>query len=137
LPRTSALDPLEIAEVSWRASFLLSTFVERVAVLGILLAQKCGSFDMVVKLYTQALTVPHIISGLGGSTLYFGVVDVSNPFTKVAFGTTTGVDIFGFDDFTVASATQVVPEPSSFALLGSALVLFGGYTLWRRRHSRA
>ena len=67
--------------------------------------------------------------------LYFGVVDVSNPFTKVTFGTTTGVDIFGFDDFTVGSPSQVVPEPSTLSLLSSALVMFGGLTVWRRRRS--
>lgn len=86
---------------------------------------------------SSTLTIPHTILGPGGSVLYYGVVNANNPFTKVTFGNTSGIDFFGFDNFTVGSAAQVVPEPSTFALLGSTLLLFGGFTAWRRRRQSA
>jgi hypothetical protein len=65
-----------------------------------------------------------------GSVLYFGVIDIDNPFTKITFLNSSGTDFFGIDDFTIAS--QVIPEPNTLLLLGSGLVL-GGLVIRRRR----
>lgn len=58
------------------------------------------------------LTVPSVINGVGGSVLYFGVIDTENPFTSLTFGNTAvGFDSFGFDDMTIGSLAQVVTSP--------------------------
>jgi hypothetical protein len=55
----------------------------------------------------------------GGSVLFWGVIDTANPFTEVRFGNTAaGVDVFAFDDFTIATPGQVVPVPTPLLLLG-------------------
>ncbi len=60
------------------------------------------------------LTVPSVINGVGGSVLYFGVIDTENPFTSLTFGNTAvGFDSFGFDDMTIGSLAQVVTSPPS------------------------
>ena len=67
-----------------------------------------------------------------GSVLYFGVIDTDNPFVQVRFvRNLNSADGFGFDDMTIARATQVippsavVPEPGTYALLSLVLVLIG------------
>jgi hypothetical protein len=84
------------------------------------------------------LNVPHSFppDNLGGGVLYFAFLDSSNTYTQVKFSNDGGfLDSFGFDDFTIASA-QVVPEPNTFLLLGSGLLLFGGFAIWRQKRSR-
>ena len=55
---------------------------------------------------TTTLTIPNSINGNGGSVLYYGVVaqNSGEVFTNAVFGdTASGIDYFGFDDFTVGS----------------------------------
>ena len=52
------------------------------------------------------------MNGLGGSVLFWGLIDTDNPFTSLTFGNTAaGTDFFGFDDMTIGSVEQVVPTP--------------------------
>ncbi len=68
-----------------------------------------------------------------GSNLYFGFYDTTNTFTSITFNNTGsgGVDVFGFDDFTIGNIEQVTPtsptpEPSTFALLGTGVLALAG-----------
>ena len=87
---------------------------------------------------TQTYTIPNTLSGLGGSVLYWGLIDTDNLFTGISFGNTaSGYDFFGFDDFSIGSVEQVVdpvPEPTTFLLLGAGLVGLAGL---RRRFKRS
>jgi hypothetical protein len=74
---------------------------------------------------TTTLIIPHTQNAPGGSVLYFGVIDILNPFTSVTFGNTSaGFDVFGFDDMTIASPAQVgtTPQPNNPQMPGSILV---------------
>lgn len=79
------------------------------------------------------LTVPHQKgSATSGSVLYFGFFDAGNTYKSISFAG-AGSDVFGFDDFSIGSQAQinsvqalagasVVPEPASFALLGTLML---------------
>lgn len=93
-----------------------------------------GDFNGQVTLTTVAgtplvLNVGNTQNGMGGSVLYFGfyVTTAAEEFTKISFGNTaSGVDFFAFDDFSIGSRQQVVPqvpEPASLLLLGGGLGL--------------
>ena len=58
---------------------------------------------------TQKVTIPHTMNSPGGTVIYFGFIDLDNPFTTATFGNTApGTDYFGFDDFTIGTKEQVV-----------------------------
>lgn len=86
------------------------------------------------------LTIPNTTNGLGGSVLFYGIIaDNDNEvFTDISFGNTaSGVDVFGFDDFTVGDLEQVggvVPEPSSTLALLVLGTLGAGFALKRKRN---
>ena len=63
----------------------------------------------------------------GGSVLYFGFYDLANQYSSISFGNTAaGTDFFAFDNMTIGSLEQVVPnpipEPTSLLLLGSGVI---------------
>lgn len=103
-----------------------------------------GDFDGQITLALQSgvltnLVVPNTVNGAGGAVLYFGVIDTDNPFSLITFGNTAaGVDVFGFDDFSIGSVEQVslnpVPEPGTILLLGSSLAGLVG-AAWKRRRA--
>jgi hypothetical protein len=77
---------------------------------------------------SQTLTIPNTTNGLGGSVLYFAFIDIANPFVSVSFGNTAiGEDVFGFDDFTIGTAQQVVvagvPTLTEWGMAFMALLL--------------
>lgn len=103
-----------------------------------------GDFDGQITLALQSgvltnLVVPNTVDGAGGAVLYFGVIDTANPFSLITFGNTAaGVDVFGFDDFSIGSVEQVslspVPEPATMLLFGSSLAALAG-AAWKRRRA--
>jgi len=78
---------------------------------------------------TVQLPVGNTIGSNGstsGSALYFGFYDLTNTYTSITFDNTGsgGVDVFGFDNFSIGSLQQVTPtpEPGTLSLLGLGLV---------------
>jgi len=54
------------------------------------------------------VVVPHEVDGPSGGVLYFGYIDIFNPFTRVRFFNNDGFsDRFAFDDFTFATPDDV------------------------------
>ncbi len=68
-------------------------------------------------------------SSTSGSSLFWGFIDSNNSYTNIAFTSTTGSDILGFDDMTIGDAEQIitgeVPEPGTLTLIGLGLLAFG------------
>ncbi|WP_083690219.1 PEP-CTERM sorting domain-containing protein [Colwellia sp. UCD-KL20] len=87
---------------------------------------------------TTSYIVNNTTSAPNGSLLFWGLVDVTNPFTSITFGNTNSTDVFGFDDMTIGTAQQVitnsVPEPGSLAILGLGLA---GFSLTRKAKKQA
>ena len=88
----------------------------------------------------STVNIGNTVNQLGGSALFFGYIDVDNPFTSVSFGVLFGneagsTDFFGLDDLTVGSVAQVTPvsEPISIVLFGSGLI--GLFMLRRQRNA--
>lgn len=78
-------------------------------------------------------TIPNTTLGLGGSVLFWGIIDPAASFTSITFGNTAaGTDFFGFDDMTIGDLQQVrVPEPGTLAVF--VLGLAGLAFFMRRR----
>lgn len=75
-----------------------------------------------------------------GSVLYFGFYDTGNTYTSISFNNTDSGDNFGFDDFTVGTATQVVPTvplPASLPMFGAAILVLGAASYGMRRGKAA
>ena len=71
----------------------------------------------------------------GGTVIYFGFIDLGHPFTKVTFGNTEpGWDYFGFDDFTIGTREQVIPEFPTVAI-PAAMILGLVFMMSRRKQS--
>lgn len=73
-----------------------------------------------------------------GSLLFFGFYDLAQTYTSIFFDNGDYADIFGLDDFSIASASQVVgspvPEPAVWASMTTGFVLLGS-ALRRRRYA--
>lgn len=87
----------------------------------------------------QTLNVAGTLGATSGSALYFGFYDMTNPFTSITFNNTGsgGVDVFGFDDFTIGTLAQITPvtttpEPSSFLLIGTGMSVLLSMRRYRR-----
>ena len=88
--------------------------------------------------------IPHMVinSGFGGvnggNLFYFGYINVANPFTSVTFSMNNTGDFFGFDNMTIGSVQQVVlvPEPSTWLLVGMGLFGLGVMARLRRREDQ-
>ena len=80
---------------------------------------------------TELFNVGNTVDGLGGSVLFWGIIDAVDPFTKVSFSNTqAGTDFFGFDELTVGDVQQVViPVPAALPLMLTGLAALG----WRMR----
>jgi hypothetical protein len=75
-----------------------------------------------------------------GSVLYYAFFDPTNTYTSVTFtgagtGTVGGSDVFGFDDFSIGSTSQIsaVPEPPTWSFVMLAFCGLG-FLAYRRRH---
>jgi hypothetical protein len=103
-----------------------------------------GDFDGQVTATTvgglnQVFNVGNSTNILGGSVLFWGVIDPTASFTSIMFGNTgSGVDVFAFDDFTIGSPEQIIdpgtpiPEPATMMLVGGGFVA----AALRRRRAR-
>lgn len=85
--------------------------------------------------------VPHSVEGIGGvdpegAAFFYGYINTANPFTQVVFQDVSlnsyGSETFGFDNMTIGSVEQVVPEPGTVILLGTGLLALGGIAYRRR-----
>jgi hypothetical protein len=108
-----------------------------------ILARPFDSIDGIFRIVTErspgvfeVLFDSGTFQALDSSALFAGIIDAANPFTNVILiNGASGLDVafqdgFGYDDFMVATAAQVVPEPGSIALLTLAV---GGLVYLRRR----
>ena len=84
----------------------------------------------------QNVAVPHNISdSSNAAVLYFGAISSDNPFDRVTISNIGAMtEAFGYDDMTVA--VNVVPEPSTFLLLGTGILGLAFYG-WRKRKQAA
>jgi hypothetical protein len=82
-------------------------------------------------------TVQNTIGANNGSLLYWGIIDVLNPFTRITFGNTNTNDVFGFDDMTIGTIAQVNPVPVPAALFMFAPALLGFFGLRRKANKIA
>ena len=84
---------------------------------------------------STVLNVGNTVGAPNASALYFGFYDddVNMAFTSITFTNTVSSDWFGFDDMTIGTYEQVipnnpVPEPSTILLVGLGLLGIVGYS---------
>lgn len=78
---------------------------------------------------TSTINIGNSTNIAGGSVLYFGFYDLIDTYTSISFtNTASGVDYFGFDDFTVGTIENIkpVPEPGTMILFGIGLLGLAG-----------
>ena len=82
---------------------------------------------------TTNLSVGNTIGSSGstsGSVLYFGFYDKGDTYTSITFNNigSGGTDVFGFDDFSIGSSSQVTPPPTptNTPEPGTSLMIAGG-----------
>ena len=128
-------------------SYATVTFTEQISAFGFY-GTDIGDFNGQVTLKTYSngdlkneLAIPSTSGNEnpGGTVVYFGFIDFDNSFDTVVFGNTNmdpGVDVFGFDDFTIGTLAQVVdpppdsgsspvPEPSTIFLVSFGVIGLG------------
>jgi hypothetical protein len=82
--------------------------------------------------------VPVTLSSLtSGNVLYFGLTDLTSPFSTITINNSVNTDRFNFDDLTVGFANEdpnlaATPEPATLLLLGTSLAGMAG-AAWKRR----
>ncbi|HWN95673.1 MAG TPA: VPDSG-CTERM sorting domain-containing protein [Methylomirabilota bacterium] len=96
-----------------------------------------GDFNGIAELQlidggTTTVSIGNSVSVPGGSTLFFGVINPSQPFTSIVFRNSnpSDEDQFGFDNMTIGDVQQVqqtVPDGGAtlLLLLGALGALFG------------
>lgn len=72
-----------------------------------------------------------------GNVLYFGLTDLTSPFSTITVNNSFSGDRFNFDDLTVGFANEdpnlaATPEPATLFLLGTSLAGMAG-AAWKRR----
>ena len=84
---------------------------------------------------TTNFTIPHTVGAPDASVLYYGLIGntAADTFTSIQFGTTTASDSFGFDDMTVGTQENVIPEPPTLIIWSLLGILGIGIRWWRRR----
>jgi hypothetical protein len=92
---------------------------------------------------TTSLTIGSTINAPNASALFWGFIDSSMSYTRITFGNTaSGFDSFGFDDFVIGDAQQILPPPppppgtvstpATLALAGLGLMAAGVASRRRR-----
>jgi hypothetical protein len=90
---------------------------------------------------TETIAIPHTIDAPGGTVIYFGFYDLDQAYSQINFSNTgSSADYFGFDDMTIGTYEQVipnnpVPEPSTILLMGIGLLGLVGYSRKRSKKS--
>jgi hypothetical protein len=84
---------------------------------------------------TTNLVINNSINTINAAGLFWGFIDTANTYTRITFGNTAaGTDFFGFDDFVIGDAQQIVPvsAPATLALVGLGLLAAGAASRRRR-----
>lgn len=101
-----------------------------------------GDFNGQITLTTaggldQVFNVGNSLNAPGGGVLFWGVIDDVNTFSSISFGNTNaGTDFFAFDQMTIGTHAQIVPEPETYAMMLAGLGLIG-FMVRRRKNGLA
>ncbi len=93
------------------------------------------------------VNVPHSLgagasSPADGAALFFGMINSANPFDAVEFSAAfvgASTDVFGFDQMTIGSVDQVIPDPTVVPEPATVVTLATGLAAmaWRTRRKRS